>query len=126
MHTYFNSADVFPLESGVDSTTPLGDPITFTFTVNGGEFPLITQFTFIALLHTPAIQPNQISYDTESNLVTVAYVYADPSLTGEYVLCAEAPPPPSKRKRRGVSSVPERPQLCSGRVAINVTGMCPT
>lgn len=110
------------MASPIDRTTPVGAEVTFNFNISGVVINESSLLTFTPLLHTPLTQPHQISYKTELNRVTVSYLSAAPSLTGEYVLCLEAPPYSKRRRRRGGEPVLEnRHQICGDTVAINVT-----
>ena len=109
--------------SDIDDTIPLGAPISIDFRFNGEGTTLpptsSTELTFYPLFHVPAVEPTSIFYDIELRQTTVSYNHVSPSLSGEYVLCQEAGPPPSRR-RRGVAPEPTRPNKCGGRITITV------
>ena len=113
--------------SDIDDTYPLGAPIVIEFRFNGEGITLpiseSTQLTFYPLFHVPAIEPTDIIFNGELQQVTVSYTHVSPSLSGEYVLCQEAGPPPSRR-RRGVAPMQMRPRICGGRIMITVTSEC--
>ena len=110
--------------SDIDDTIPLGAPITIDFRFNGEGNTLppdsSSALTFYPLFHVPAIEPTSIFYDIELQRTIVHYNHMSPSLSGEYVLCQEAGPPPSRR-RRGVAPEVMRPRICGGRITISVT-----
>ena len=110
--------------SEVDDTIPLGAPVSIDFRFNGEGITLppssSTELTFYPLFHVPAVEPTNILYDGELRRTIVSYNHVSPSLSGEYVLCQEAGPPPSRR-RRGVAPEPTRPNICGGRITITVT-----
>lgn len=108
----------------IDTTTPVGAEVTFHFNISGVVINESSPLTLTPLLHTPLTQPNQISYNTKLNRVTVSYLRATSSLTGEYVLCLEAPPHSKRRSRRGGEPVFENEQqICGDIVAINIISM---
>ena len=113
--------------SDIDDTIPLGAPIDIEFRFNGEGIVLpiseSTQLTFYPLFHVPAIEPTNTVYNRELQQVTVSYDHVSPSMSGEYVLCQEAGPPPSRR-RRGVAPEQMRPRSCGGRITITVTSKC--
>ena len=110
--------------SDIDDTIPLGASISIDFRFNGEGITLpptsSTDLTFYSLFHVPAIEPTSIFYDIELRRTIVSYNHVSPSLSGEYVLCQEAGPPPSRR-RRGVAPEPMRSSICGGRITITVT-----
>ena len=121
------TVDIYRIVSDIDDTIPLGAPISIDFGFNGEGITLppssSTDLTFYPLFHVPAIEPTSIFYDVELRRIIVSYNHVSPSLSGEYVLCQEAGPPPS-RKRRGVDPEPMRPNVCGGRITITVTSKC--
>ena len=109
----------------MDDTVPLGAPLDITFRFNGEEITTIspsTQLEFYPLFHIPAIELSIIRFDLKLREITVGYNQVTPSLSGQYVLCQEAGPPPSARRKRGVDQSESRPRLCGGRVTLTVTG----
>ena len=109
----------------MDDTVPLGAPLDITFRFNGEGITTIspsTQLEFYPLFHIPAIELSIIRFDLEPREITVGYNQVTPSLSGQYVLCQEAGPPPSARRKRGVDQSESRPRLCGGRVTLTVTG----
>ena len=108
--------------SEIDDVIPIGAPLAIDFRFNGegiGSISQSTVLTFYPLYHTPAIEPSQVFYDIELQRILVSYSHVSPSLTGQYVLCQEATPPPS-RKKRGVEPEETTPRLCGGRVTLTV------
>ena len=123
MHILSTPLDIFPSVSTIDVAIPVGAPLTFTFNISDITINESAQLTFTPLFHTPLTHPEQVSYKTELNRITVSYLRATPSLTGEYILCREPPINTSaRRKRGGELQVENSPQVCGDIVTINITG----
>lgn len=124
-HYFLVDADIYRVVSDMDDTVPLGAPLYITFRFNGEGITTIspsTQFEFYPLFHIPAIELSIIRFDRQLQEVSVGYNQVTPSLSGQYVLCQEAGPPPSARRKRGVDQSETRPRICGGRVTLTVTG----
>ena len=121
---FFVDADIYRVVSDMDDTVPLGAPLDITFRFNGEGITTFspTELEYYPLFHTPAIELSVIHFDRELQEVTVGYNQVTPSLSGQYVLCQEAGPPPSTRRKRGVDQSETRPRICGGRVTLTVTG----